>query len=352
MKKRGFTLIELLVVIAVIAVLIALLLPAVQQAREAARRTQCKNNLKQLGLGALNYESTYAVFPMGDCTRNYGSGEIPQATVHCYLLPFIEQANLYNELNFLAQINAASTAAAKDAKVKIIPAFHCPSDSNPQVNNVAGANILSESSNYMQCLGSISTHAGVYLTAGTGSTAGTPITAGSNLQPETQLHGIFFRNSGTKTRDITDGMSNTALMAEIKTGPNNTSSFLTVPAGDPKDFTVATASSNVWSGNDQLFPPSDCENRATKAWAYRGLEWYRALMVATYYNHTLPPNAPFRDCIASNLYQGHFAARSYHIGGVNCVLADGSIRFVSNNVDTNVWRAVGTKANGETVSDY
>ena len=289
---------------------------------------------------------------MGDCTRNYGSGEIPQATVHCYLLPFIEQANLYNELNFLAQINAASTAAAKDAKVKIIPAFHCPSDSNPQVNNVAGANILSESSNYMQCLGSISTHAGVYLTAGTGSTAGTPITAGSNLQPETQLHGIFFRNSGTKTRDITDGMSNTALMAEIKTGPNNTSSFLTVPAGDPKDFTVATASSNVWSGNDQLFPPSDCENRATKAWAYRGLEWYRALMVATYYNHTLPPNAPFRDCIASNLYQGHFAARSYHIGGVNCVLADGSIRFVSNNVDTNVWRAVGTKANGETVSDY
>ena len=352
MKKRGFTLIELLVVIAVIAVLIALLLPAVQQAREAARRTQCKNNLKQLGLGALNYESTYAVFPMGDCTRNYGSGEIPQATVHCYLLPFIEQANLYNELNFLAQINAASTAAAKDAKVKIIPAFHCPSDSNPQVNNVAGANILSESSNYMQCLGSISTHAGVYLTAGTGSTAGTPITAGSNLQPETQLHGIFFRNSGTKTRDITDGMSNTALMAEIKTGPNNTSSLLTVPAGDPKDFTVATASSNVWSGNDQLFPPSDCENRATKAWAYRGLEWYRALMVATYYNHTLPPNAPFRDCIASNLYQGHFAARSYHIGGVNCVLADGSIRFVSNNVDTNVWRAVGTKANGETVSDY
>ncbi len=350
MKKRGFTLIELLVVIAVIAVLIALLLPAVQQAREAARRTQCKNNLKQLGLGVLNYESDYGVFPMGDCTRNYGSGEIPQATVHCYLLPYIEQANLYNELNFLAQINAASTAAAKDAKVKIIPGFHCPSDSNPQVNNVAGANILSESSNYMQCLGSISTHAGVYLTAG--STTGGVISPGSNLQPETQLHGIFFRNSSTRTRDITDGMSNTALIAEIKTGPNGTSSYQTVPAGDPRDFTVATASSNVWTGSDQLFPPSDCENRATKAWAYRGLEWYRALMVATYYNHTLPPNAPFRDCIASNLYQAHLAARSYHNGGVNCVLADGSIRFVSNNVDANVWRAVGTKANGETVSDF
>jgi prepilin-type N-terminal cleavage/methylation domain-containing protein/prepilin-type processing-associated H-X9-DG protein len=342
MKKRGFTLIELLVVIAIIAVLIALLLPAVQQAREAARRTQCKNNLKQLGLGILNYESTFTVFPMGDCTRNYGSGEIPQATVHCYLLPYIDQVNIFNELNFLAQINASATAASLDAKVKIISAFHCPTDPNPRVSNVANANILSESTNYMQCLGSISTHAGVFLTANTPST----------VQPETLLHGVFFRNSSTKTRDITDGMSNTALMAEIKTGPNGTSSYQTIPAGDPRDFTVATASSNVWSGNDQLFPPSDCENRATHAWAYRGLEWYRALMVATYYNHTLTPNAPFRDCIASNLYQAHLAARSYHNGGVNCVLADGSIRFVSNNVDANVWRAVGTKANGETVSDF
>ena len=75
-------------------------------------------------------------------------------------------------------------------------------------------------------------------------------------------------------------------------------------------------------------------------------------MVATYYNHTLPPNAPFRDCVSSNLYQAHLAARSYHSGGVNCALADGSIRFVSNNVDDNVWRAVGTKANGEVVSDF
>ena len=350
MKKRGFTLIELLVVIAVIAVLIALLLPAVQQAREAARRTQCKNNLKQLGLGVLNYESDYGVFPMGDCTRNYGGGEIPQASVHCYLMPYLEQANLYNELNFSAQINAASTAANKDAKVKVVSAFHCPSDSNPMVNNVAGANILSESCNYMQCLGSVSTHAGVYLTAG--STTGGVISPGSNLQPETQLHGVFFRNSSTRTRDITDGMSNTAIIAEIKTGPNGTSSFQKIPAGDPRDFSVATSSSVNWTGSDQLFPPSSCENRATNAWDYRGLQWYRALMVATYYNHTLPPNAPFRDCVSSNLYQAHLAARSYHSGGVNCALADGSIRFVSNNVDDNVWRAVGTKANGEVVSDF
>jgi len=342
MKKRGFTLIELLVVIAIIAVLIALLLPAVQQAREAARRTQCKNNLKQLGLGVLNYESDYGVFPMGDCTRNYGSGEIPQASVHCYLMPYLEQANLYNELNFSAQINAASTAANKDAKVKIVSAFHCPSDSNPMVNNVAGANILSESCNYMQCLGSTSTHAGVNLTANNPST----------VQPETQLHGIFFRNSSTRTRDITDGMSNTALIAEIKTGPNGTSSYQKIPAGDPRDFSVATSSTVNWTGSDLLFPPSSCENRATNAWAYRGLQWYRALMVATYYNHTLPPNAPYRDCISSNLYQGHLAARSYHNGGVNCSLADGSIRFVSNNVDAKVWSAVGTKANGEVVSDF
>ena len=352
MKKRGFTLIELLVVIAVIAVLIALLLPAVQQAREAARRTQCKNNLKQLGLGVLNYESDFTVFPPGDCTRNWGSGEIPQASVHCYLMPYLEQANLYNELNFLAQINAASTAANKDAKVKIVSAFHCPADSNPPVNNVAGANILSESCNYMQCLGAVSTHAGVYLTAGTGSVKGSVITAGTNLQPETQLHGVFFRNSSVRTRDITDGMSNTAILAEIKTGPNGTSSYAKPPVGDPKDFTVATSASINWTGSDQLFPPAECESRARNAWAYRGLQWYRALMVATYYNHTLTPNAPYRDCISTNLYQGHLAARSYHVGGVNCALADGSIRFVSDNIDANVWRAVGTKSNGEVVGEF
>jgi prepilin-type N-terminal cleavage/methylation domain-containing protein/prepilin-type processing-associated H-X9-DG protein len=345
-RRRAFTLIELLVVIAVIGILVALLLPAVQQSREAARRLQCKNNLKQFGLAIFNYESTFSVLPMGDCVRNYGTGEIPQASVHCYLLPYFEQTNNYNGLNFLAQINANTTASTKTSKKALSSSFHCPSDPMTRVNNVANANIVSESCNYMQCLGSISTHAGVNLTANN------PLTR----QPETQLHGIFFRNSSTRWRDITDGSSNTAMFAEIKTGPNSSPTSIgstgVIPATDLRDSSVATSSTTNWSGADQLSPPAECESRVRVAWLYRGLQWYRALMVATYYNHTLTPNSPFRDCISSNLYQAHLAARSHHTGGVHFLLADGSVRFASNNVDSTIWRSIGTKGNGDLIGDF
>jgi hypothetical protein len=152
--------------------------------------------------------------------------------------------------------------------------------------------------------------------------------------------------------DITDGTSNSALFGEIKKGPNNTSSFLVVAAGDQKDFQVATNGTGPWTGNDQLTPPAACENRATNAWAYRGLQYYRGLLVATYYNHTQPPNARKRDCVTSSLWQGHLAARSYHVGGAQIVLADGSVRFASENVDGGVWRAIGSISNGEVVGEF
>ncbi len=349
-RRRAFTLIELLVVIAIIGVLIALLLPAVQQARESARRTQCKNNLKQIGLAVFNYESTYGVFPMGDCARNYGSGEIPQATVHCYLLPYIDQANAYNNFNWSIQVNATattgSTAAEAAMKAAAIPAYHCPADPMTPVNNVVQTGIISESCNYMQCFGSIASMAGYNTVVNNNA---------SMIQP-TPLHGVFFRNSSTRFSSITDGSSNTAMFAEIQLGPNNfvtpASSLAVVPAGDPRDFRVATYVTDTWSGADLLSPPAECENRATKAWTYRGLEWYRGLVVATYYNHTLTPNAPFRDCIPSNTYQGHMAARSYHTGGVQYLLADGSVRFANNSVDATVWRGVGSMANGEVLGDF
>jgi prepilin-type N-terminal cleavage/methylation domain-containing protein/prepilin-type processing-associated H-X9-DG protein len=336
-QKGGFTLIELLVVIAIIGVLVALLLPAVQQAREAARRTQCKNNLKQIGLALHNYESTFSTFPMGDCTVNPGIGEIPQASVHAYILPNLEAGNQYSTFNFDFQVNGNGINTT--ARIQYIPSYHCPTDPGEKRHFIASL-IDAASTNYMQCLGSHANHAGF-------------VVAGATL-PKTERHGAFYRNSRTKIGDFTDGTSNTALFAEIKKGPNHTASLLAIPAGDPRDFSVATrvVTATPWTGNDLLTPSADCEVRATTAWMYRGLQYYRGLLVATYYNHTLTPNAKLRDCVTNTLYQGHMAARSYHVGGVNVLLGDGSVRFASDNVDGNIWRAVGTTSNGEVLGEF
>jgi prepilin-type N-terminal cleavage/methylation domain-containing protein/prepilin-type processing-associated H-X9-DG protein len=330
-SRRGFTLIELLVVIAIIAVLIALLLPAVQQAREAARRAQCKNNLKQIGLALHNYESTHSVFPPGDCSVNFGAGEIPQASTQAYILPYLEGGNSYNTFNFSYQVNGNNINAA--ARIQVIPTFTCPSEIAPSEPQLVASLINSASTNYMQCLGAHAQQA---------------------PPSKTKYHGIFFRNSATRFGHISDGTSNTAMFAEIKKGPNGAGSLAAVAAGTPDDFRVATNDASAWSGNDYLVPPAACENRATTAWLYRGLQYYRGLMVATYYTHTLTPNARFRDCIhsAAGLFEGHAAARSYHTGGANVVLADGSVRFASDNVDGNVWRAVGTMGGGEVVGEF
>jgi prepilin-type N-terminal cleavage/methylation domain-containing protein/prepilin-type processing-associated H-X9-DG protein len=331
--SSGFTLVELLVVIAIIGVMVGLLLPAVQAAREAARRMQCSNNLKQIGLSIHNYESSYKKFPMGDCSFNNGSGDIPQASTQAYILPFLEAGNSYETFNFSYQVNGNTNNT--QARIQIIPSYHCPSD--PGANRHLVANVIdSASTNYMQCMGAHANHAGY-------------VVSGVVTQP-TPEHGVFIRNKGARFADIIDGTSNTAMFSEIKKGPNHTSSLLAVQAGTPNDFKVATAVTGPWTGADLLTPPAACENRATTAWMYRGLQYYRGLLVATYYNHTMSPNAKRRDCITTSLWQGHMAARSFHPGGVHVALADGSVRFVTDSVDLVAWRALGTMANGEVIT--
>ena len=333
-RTRGFTLIELLVVIAIIAILIALLLPAVQQAREAARRTQCKNNLKQIGLALHNYESTHSILPAG--TFNGGTvatGQVPNnASPIPMIMPFIEQGNAYTLFDFNSDINgSASNLAARQQNMAM---FNCPSHpsvapfvlSPTQCPNGCGT------TTYAQSLGNNANYA-------------------SN-------NGPFGRRYGAKFRDFTDGMSNTGLFAEIRLGPStgtgNTSGVLAVT--NPNYYNTATdLAFGTWdaSATGDTIAVAACDNAATTNWLYRGKQYYRGLVIPTYYSHTLTPNSRRHDCIrGTGLDRGHLATRSYHVGGSQLVLGDGSVRFASENIDENVWRAVGSKGDGEVIGEW
>lgn len=324
MRRRAFTLIELLVVIAIIAILVALLLPAVQQAREAARRTQCKNNLKQIGLALHNYEGTHGRLPPGFIGTN-------NASTHTQILPYFEAGNVYSLFDFNRDINSATSNLA--ARQQRLPVLACPSQPGSpdfvlapsQCPNGCGT------TNYVQSLGDNANY-------------------GADRGP-------FGRNRGALFRDFTDGMSNSGLFAEIILGPSSGSpTAAIVAAGSPQDLWVATnLPFGTWdaSATADTIPVAACDNRATSAILYRGKQYYRGVVVATFYSHTLTPNSRLRDCIRSTGFdRGHLATRSFHTGGAQLVLGDGSVRFVSENIDIRVWRAVGSINGGETVSEW
>jgi type II secretory pathway pseudopilin PulG len=318
----------LLVVIAIIAVLIALLLPAVQQAREAARRSQCKNNLKQIGLALHNYESTHSSLPPGSLNPAAGVGS--NASTHPLLLPYLDQTGVFSVFNFSLDFN--THAVNQTAREQVLAVLQCPSQpaspllvlAAPQCPNGCGT------TNYVQSLGNNANYA-------------------SN-------NGPFGRRFGAKFRDILDGLSNTALFGEIILGPSNgTSTTGSVPAGNPDYYKVATdLPFGTWDASatgDTIAVPA-CDTTAN-AYRYRGKQYYRGIVVATYYSHTLTPNSRRRDCIrGTGLDRGHLAARSYHVGGAHVLLADGAVKFASENVDEAVWRAVGSKEGGETGTEF
>jgi prepilin-type N-terminal cleavage/methylation domain-containing protein/prepilin-type processing-associated H-X9-DG protein len=329
--KRGFTLIELLVVIAIIAVLIALLLPAVQQAREAARRTQCRNNLKQIGLALHNYEGSYLVFPpayqispgassppMGPFNATTGDSG-PGWTGLFAILPQIEQTTLYNSFNInLPSWDSSNATAAKTP----IAAYLCPSATNTgntyQVVDGCGSspNVLAtfSRSNYVANAGQVEVWA-------------EPPT----VDLSSVANGPFYRNSRTQIRDITDGLSNTVFFGEQTpyhspstwvgivpgsvTCPNtNTAIFATVTSD------AAAPQINVHSGPD---PSSDQSQDALQI--------------------IHPPNSNYG--YVDEMY-------SQHDSGCNVLMGDGSVRFASKMMDAKIWSYLATRAGGETVGNW
>ncbi len=317
--RHAFTLVELLVVIAIIGILVGLLLPAVQAAREAARRMQCSNNMRQFMLGALNYESTYKRLPSSRIsTTSNLLGPASGISVHARLLPYMEQTQIYDLIDFRVDFNHANNATALNTKV---PTFICPSDPGVAVQTAnQGAQ-----NNY-------------YVNSGT-----IPLwqrtTSASWLGQIPDCDGVFFRDSFLKLASITDGLSNTAGISERVTGDFNQA------LSSPRTDTFQPGTSPLTA--DQAL--NDCmavnvTDLTKQGFSNIGAPWIRGYHSTTEYYHIAVPNG--RSCMYP---PGRImtTANSQHTGGVNFALMDGSVRFLPATVDVVTYRAVGTRAGGE-----
>ena len=331
--RRGFTLIELLVVIAIIAVLIALLLPAVQSAREAARRMQCTNNLKQLGLAMHNYHDSQGTFPIGRMGENYTypaavSPNPNRRTWALSVMPYLEQGAIYAATNFsLSYYETANTTALRAQ----VAAFHCPTDPNTNVMELgsptAGVTLKQRfKGNYVVNWGNM--HFNQSDTAGGkgGVHWNYPDPFVGPLGDTVGFRGApFSGNVSRGVASITDGTSGTLLMAEVIIGMDKSDNSTEDIRGDIYNDDQCGATFMAYSTPNAKLPDQ-----------------------LGYCTYPLGVNPP---CKAVNTKTPTFnAARSLHPGGVNALLADGSVRFFKDAVNLQVWRALATSAGGEVVS--
>lgn len=320
MKRSGFTLIELLVVIAIIAILVALLLPAVQQAREAARRTQCRNNLKQLGIAMHNYYDVHTAFPLLAADSNYGYS--PQAQV----LPYLEQSNLHGLIDFneplllgppwAPQLNPLLATAA----AQVVPVFVCPSDAG-QVMYHDGNGDLFAGGNYMVNGGS-----------------------GSELNYCTGLNdGLFWRGSSTRFRDISDGTTTTVFMAETLFGSRGDDTTELVDAQRQMKRVSGGGPCTVNADALTAFPATRYEGRRAGA-------WIRSTGYHVLVNAHFPPNSAEPDVS----HHGELVSgpRSQHAGGANILMCDGSVQFMNENIDLATMRQLFSRSDGQVVSEF
>jgi len=323
MRRRAFTLIELLVVIAIIAVLIGLLLPAVQKVRAAAVNSQCRNNLKQLGIAMHGYHNVNDSFPPGQWNPFYSEG-FPWDR-GCWvqpLLPHIEQDNLY-QLYIAGGPSAApgnnttnGWALLQPSKDTVIKTLICPADENSPKTKTRDGNTVATGVFQQQGL-----HVNYVVCAGS-----TPYGNGQ-VYNGAALNGVFFVQSKTKISGITDGTSNTLLMSEICVSPDLTQNDL------------RGRYCNSWEGNNWFSAAQPPNTTVPDAQNYQGQSIPRAPITNSGTgNSTTAVNA---------LY-----ARSYHENGVNGLLGDGSVRFIPSTVDANVFRALGSRNGGEVFGNF
>lgn len=295
-NRKAFTLVELLVVIAIIAILVLLLLPAINAAREAARRVTCVNNLKQLGLALNNFHSARGKYPPAR-----SAWPAPFST-QCHLLPFVEEEGLRKLIDFK---QATSTGANLEAAKVKISLFLCPTDTVP--GRVPGLDF--GGCNYV-------------------ANVGTGINDGDYATGD----GVFLLSKRVDIDDVGDGTSKTIAFSESLIGDGLNLKF------DPRRQVVQLASSTRTTASACTSGPYVGK---------RGDRWINGGYLATAYNHYFLPNTSQYDCVNSANNFGLKAARSDHPGGVNVVMCDGSVNFVPNEIDEIAWKALATRAGGD-----